>query len=189
MLSIDSIDMISLRPDLSLQPITTLDQERLLELMMKIYRPVYQHLWFDDGSSYLASQFNLQQLQSDLSSPTVFYYFVHLKEELIGILRFLKDCPTSAINESNTTKLHRIYLDPSIHGKGIGKALMRWMFDFLKEQNQESIWLECMDTQLAAYHFYQQLGFKTIEPFTLDSPTMRSEMRGMLRMKLNLNNA
>jgi len=180
--------MISLTPALSLQPVALNDQEKLFHLMMKIYRPVYQHLWLDDGSSYVASQFNVQQLQSELSSPGAFYYFVHFKKQPIGILRFLKDTTTSAIKETNTTKLHRIYLDPSVHGQGIGKALMHWLIEFSITQDQQSIWLECMDSQLAAYHFYKQLGFKTVEAFTLDSPTMRSEMRGMLRMKFNLNN-
>lgn len=188
MLSTDLMDMFPLRPDLSLQPVALKDQEKLFHLMMKIYRPVYQHLWFDDGSHYVASQFNAQQLQKELSSPDAFYYFVLHKEEPIGILRFLKHTTTSAIKETNTTKLHRIYLDPSVHGQGIGKALMHWLIDFSITQNQQSIWLECMDTQLAAYHFYKQLGFTIVEPFRLDSPTMRSEMRGMLLMKLDLNN-
>lgn len=181
--------MISVIPDLSLQPVSVKEQEKLFHLMMKIYRPVYQHLWFDDGTSYVASQFNLEQLQRELSTPSVCYYFVHFKKEPIGILRFLKNSTTSAIKETNTTKLHRIYLDPSVHGQGLGKALMEWLIAFSITQDQQSIWLECMDTQMAAYHFYKQLGFKTVEAFTLDSPTMRSEMRGMLRMKLNLNNS
>jgi ribosomal protein S18 acetylase RimI-like enzyme len=189
MLSIDLMDMISLRPELSLQQVRLKDQEKLFLLMMKIYRPVYQHLWFDDGSSYVESQFNAQQLQNELSSPNASYYFVLHREEPIGILRFLKDTTTSAIKETNTTKLHRIYLDPSVHGQGIGKALMHWLIEFSITQDQQSIWLECMDTQMAAYHFYKQLGFTTVESFTLDSPTMRSERRGMLRMKMNLNNS
>lgn len=178
--------MIAVLPELSLQPVTLNEQEKLFDLMMKIYRPVYQHLWFDDGSSYVSSQFNRQNLKLELSDTNASYYFVYFKELPIGILRFLKDTTTSAIKETNTTKLHRIYLDPSVHGQGIGKAVMQWLIKFSSTQDQQSIWLECMDTQLAAYHFYKQLGFKTVEAFRLDSPTMRSEMRGMLRMKLNL---
>ena len=178
--------MISVLPELSLQPVTLKEQEKLFDLMMKIYRPVYQHLWFDDGSSYVSSQFNRQNLKLELSETNASYYFVYFKEALIGLLRFLKDCKTQVIEEPHTTKLHRIYLDPSVHGQGIGKALMQWLIKFSISQDQQSIWLECMDTQLSAYNFYKHLGFKTVDTFRLDSPSMRSERRGMLLMQLPL---
>jgi|GEM_PF-387280 len=181
--------MISLLPDLVLYPVTLNEQKKLFNLMMNIYRPVYQHLWWDDGSNYVESQFNEAQLQLELSNPNASYYFVHFKEEPIGILRFICDSEINNIKERNTTQLHRIYLDPLVHGQGIGSALMCWLIAFSITQNQQSIRLECMDTQLAAFHFYKQFGFKIVEAFQLDSPTMRSEMRGMLRMELNLNNS
>jgi hypothetical protein len=63
---------------------------------------------------------------------------------------------------------------------------MAWLEGFAQENRQQTIWLECMDTQLAAYNFYKGLGYMIFEPFILDSPKMRPEYRGMLRMKLDI---
>lgn len=174
---------IKIGEQLYLDTVRLSKQQDLLQLMMDIYRPVYQHLWFDDGSGYVNSQFNQENLAAELAHPKTGFFFVVYNQEYVGILRFLMDTPTAKLSEPNTTKLHRIYLSPSVHGLGFGKVLIEWLAKFASENSQQSIWLECMDTQLAAYNFYKKMGFATFDPFILDSPKMRSEYRGMLRMK------
>jgi len=184
--TMETLDSIQINDQLQLQAVDPSQQARLFQLMMDIYRPVYQHLWHDDGSGYVHSQFNPENLKAELVVPHAHYYFVISRGETIGILRFIMDCPTSKLPQVNCIKLHRIYLAPATHGKGIGKLLMVWLEGFAQENGQQTIWLECMDTQLAAYKFYQKLGYSTLEPFVLESPKMKPEYRGMIRMKLDV---
>jgi len=179
-------EIISISDQLKLKPVTNKEQPLLLQLMMDIYRPVYQHMWFDDGSGYVHSLFNPSHLALELNDADARYYFVTSENKTIGILRFLLNHSTKSLTEQNTIKLHRIYLAPITHGKGFGRMIMNWLQQFAQNNQQESIWLECMDTQLTAYNFYKRLGFEIFETFTLESPTMRQEYRGMVRMKLDI---
>jgi hypothetical protein len=45
--------MIVVSDTITLTAITINDQEKLFELMSRIYLPEYRHLWFDDGSWYM----------------------------------------------------------------------------------------------------------------------------------------
>lgn len=177
---------INISQELRLLPIAIDEQERLKKMMHHIYKPVYRHLWHDDGTGYVESQYNRDQLVSELSLGNARYYFVEYKAELMGMLRFLIDCPYDGSTTANTLKLHRIYLDPAKHGSGIGSQLVTYVMEEARKSNQESIWLECMDTQEPAIHFYKKMGFFIEKSFKLDSPTMKEEFRGMLLMKINL---
>ncbi len=174
--------MITIDEQLQLEPITISSQPYLMDLMMRIYRPVYQHLWFDDGTDYVQSQFNPDQLKLELEDKRASFYFVVFKEERVGIFRFIKNCPTALLPAHQVTKLHRIYLNPTVHGNGLGKKLMDWLQMVAQHSQQEYIWLESMDTQQPAIQFYERQGFQVFEPFLLDAPNMRPERRGMLRM-------
>ncbi|BAO56376.1 protease synthase and sporulation negative regulatory protein pai 1 [Nonlabens marinus S1-08] len=171
---------------LRLLPIGIDEQERLRRMMHLIYKPIYRHLWKDDGEAYVESQYNKDQVLTELSLPNARYYFVEYKSEVVGMLRFLFDCPYEKSPNLNTTKLHRIYLDPATHGSGIGSQLIDYVFEQAIKNNQKSVWLECMDTQEPAIRFYKKKGFYIERPFTLDSPTMNKEFRGMYLMKYDL---
>ncbi|WP_164549900.1 GNAT family N-acetyltransferase [Nonlabens ponticola] len=153
--------------------------------MMRIYRPVYQHLWFDDGSEYVYSQYNEEQLKTDLADSNAVYYFVNFNKQIVGIFRFIEAVMPS-IKNTKAIKLLRLYLDPAVHGLGIGKELISWLIAYARKQNFDCIWLESMDSQQQAIQFYKKVGFEIDHAFVLDSPSMRSTYRGMYRMKLNL---
>jgi ribosomal protein S18 acetylase RimI-like enzyme len=177
---------IIINDQLQLLPIAIDEQERLKKMMQLIYTPVYRHLWQDNGEAYVESQYNKDQVISELSLDNARYYFVEYKSEVMGMLRFLFDCPYDGSESKNTTKLHRIYLDPATHGSGVGSQLVTYVMSEARKHNQESVWLECMDTQQPALKFYEKMGFYIEKTFKLDSPTMKEEFRGMLLMKIKL---
>ncbi len=178
--------MISLDQHLVLAPIKEEDQPKLLELMLRVYRPVYGHLWVDDGSSYVHSQFNLSQLKKELNERGSFFYFVKYQGIEQGIIRYIENCSTPGLPQEGSLKLHRLYLTTELHGKGYGKKLMSHVINHANLHGQHSIWLESMDTQQQALNFYTRMGYKPLEHFKLDSPNMRPEYRGMIRMLLEL---
>ena len=179
-------EAVVLNPDVKLLPIAIDEQERLRRMMHLIYKPVYQHLWQDNGEAYVESQYNRDQVMTELALENARYYFVEFKGEVMGMLRYLFDCPYPDCAQQNVTKLHRIYLDPATHGSGIGGLLVNYVVDQAAQARQKSVWLECMDTQEPAIKFYHKMGFYTERPFQLDSPSMKPEFRGMLLMKKDL---
>jgi len=174
--------MIQVSNTLKLTEITIGDQEKLFDLMTRIYVPVYEHFWEDQGKSYIESLYNDINLKKELEDLNACYYFVHYTNEVIGILRILKDAPLSDVPIKKAAKIHRIYLDPKIQGKGLGKTLLNWVEIMAKDSGKDIIWLEAMDQQQAAVGFYKSVGFVVSGTFSFNSKIMHAPLRGMYRM-------
>jgi hypothetical protein len=61
--------MIVVSDTITLTAITN-DQEKLFELMSRIYLPEYRHLWFDDGSWYMEKIYSYTNMERDLAITT-----------------------------------------------------------------------------------------------------------------------
>ncbi len=173
---------MQLSETLSLRTISFADALQLKQLMYRIYPPPYKHLWKDNGHWYVEETFNEIALKKELSEPNAAYYFVAYQAETIGVLRFIHNVPLSDVPESKATKLHRIYLDPKLHGKGIGAVLMQWVKKQTIENGSQILWLEAMDTQQQALQFYKNLGYEVSSDFRLSFKLMHEHLRGMHRM-------
>lgn len=168
--------------DLVLNSIQLADQQRLYQLMCKIYLPVYKHLWPDEGDWYLNTFYGKENLDKELADPDSRYYFVDYKNKTIGILRIGLNAPFTKLKSRKPVKLHRIYLDPTVHGKGLGKKLMAWVEQEFCIPGPSLLWLEVMDSQHAAIRFYEKLGFNKVQAFRLPYKAMYEHMRGMYSM-------
>ena len=175
-------DTLNISDTISLVAITLDDADALLNLMHTIYVPPYKHLWQDDGDWYVQNTFNSDVLKEELADNNKDYYFIVYKNESVGILRLLHDVPLKDFENIKATKLHRIYLDPKVHGKGIGKIMMDWTSQEAIKNNSQLIWLEAMDTQQQALAFYEKLGYQISSDFRLTFDLMYEHLRGMHRM-------
>ncbi|WP_276166685.1 GNAT family N-acetyltransferase [Zobellia alginiliquefaciens] len=174
--------MHKLTVDLYLKPITIGEYQQLYDLMCTIYPPAYSHLWPDKGASYINSLYAKENLEKELGQPNSEYFFITYKNEKAGILKVLLNESLPPDHTVNGTKLQRIYLDQSLQGKGIGKALILWVEREYRTTEKSTLWLEVMDTQDQALRFYEKLGFKKVNSFSFDSDFMHEAMRGMYRM-------
>lgn len=177
---------IQLSESISLKAVTLNDTVILKELMHKIYPPPYKHLWEDDGYWYVEETFSKPALEKELADPHALYYFVEYQKEVVGVLRIMYDVPLSDNSDLKATKLHRIYLDPKLQGKGFGKLLMDWSKQQAIDNGSQIIWLEAMDTQDQALQFYKKLGYVISSDFRLTFNLMHEHLRGMYRMYLTL---
>ena len=171
-----------LTENVSLRPVTLNDATVLKELMHQIYPPPYKHLWEDNGYWYVEQTFNTTVLEKELADLNSSYYFVEYKNETVGILRIVYDVTLSDKSDLKATKLHRIYLDPKLQGKGLGKLLMDWSKQQAIKSGSKIIWLEAMDTQEQALQFYKKLGYTISSDFKLTFKSMHEHLRGMHTM-------
>jgi ribosomal protein S18 acetylase RimI-like enzyme len=179
--------MPPLSAELSLTPVQYHDQAELYTLMQRIYPPVYAHMWPDGGKWYLESQYNERQLARELGEEGAEYHFVCLHDRAVGMLRLIDDRPLSDRPGPRGSKLHRLYLDPAIHGRGVGRGVVEWAIRTRTATGFDLLWLEAMDTAAAALAFYRRMGFAITAPFVLDMPLMYPGCRGMYRMAIELN--
>lgn len=174
--------MIKITPQLTLNEISVDDQPTLLRLMQHIYPQTYAHLWQDEGVNFINNVYGIDNLSKELKNPDSLYCFVEYDKAIVGILRLLDNNPLADLPHEPATKLHRIYLDNGIQGKGIGKALINWCTQRAANQGHAIVWLEAMDTQEGAISFYENQGFSISGKGSLALELLYPHLQGMYRM-------
>ena len=174
--------MIQVSKEVSLKPIQLEDQGLLMEVIRRIYLPVYHHLWTDNGEFYFEKNYSVKNVAEELTEIGAVYYFVFYKSKIIGILRILFGKECIDFPGETATKLHRIYLEPEVHGLGIGQILLDWTMEQSKVQKSSILWLEAMDTQKQSLKFYQKNNFNISGSFKLEVPNIIAKWQGMHRM-------
>lgn len=175
-------DQEILSEELTLGRIKKQDHQIVRTLMSKVYPPPYLHIWEDDASWYLELVYNQVNFEKEIEEPDTYYYFINYNQGSIGVLRVCHNAPLIDYPDKKATKLHRIYIDQSIHGKGIGKILLQWVEDQCRKRGDDILWLEAMDTQQQALKFYESNGFDICGSMRLDFDIMLPEYRGMHRL-------
>ncbi|WP_116125317.1 GNAT family N-acetyltransferase [Lewinella sp. IMCC34183] len=167
---------------LSFVPVRPDQQPTLYALMRRIYPPVYAYLWPDGGAWYVDAQYSPENVHRELAEPDADYRFIQLNDEPVGIVRSVAGRPAPDRLTLNATKLHRLYLDPAVAGRGIGSRALEFVEAQCRKRGDKLLWLEAMDSAADALAFYERLGFARLAPFTLEMPRMLPAYRGMWRM-------
>lgn len=180
------MEIIAITESLTLESITSNGYEKLYRLMYDIYPKTYAHFWTDNGDWYVNMLYNPTNIQQELMEENAAFYFVNFEHDVVGILRIQYHETYPKYPDRKATKLHRIYLDPKTHRKGIGKALINWTKEQAKLVGDEILWLEGMDTQSPAISFYEKMGFQIGSHVILPHVRILVERRGMHQMWLSL---
>ncbi len=67
-----------------------------------------------------------------------------------------------SIEEPTVYRLHKIYIDPTQQGKGIGKLLINFIIDDIQPKSATDLELN-VNRHNKALHFYQKLGFTILK--------------------------
>ena len=94
------------------------------------------------------------------------------KKKHIFLIAELEEEPVGFASYSNTEtdgvfKLHKIYVLPTIQGKGLGKALLEFIIAEIKELKGKALQLNVNRTNQAKA-FYERLGFSIIKEEDID---------------------
>ncbi len=171
--------MIVVSENIHLKEITLSDSIQLKRLMQEVYTPAYKHFWKDQGDWYVNSQYSTHNIQKELLEENSDYYFVVFKGEIIGNFRILWDKKLKGLEGKKAVKLHRVYLHPKTHGKGIGKSLLSWLEGTAKQKGYEIIWLDAMNEQSQAFQFYNKQGYLYHSHCFLDFELLHNNVRKM----------
>jgi GNAT superfamily N-acetyltransferase len=171
---------------LVLNPIQSEDQPILYQLMDEVYRAGYRYIWVDEGDWYVNLIYNPHTVYKELKRSTSNYFFVEVDGVKIGVLKYDFPFSPKEIEIPRAMKLHRLYLHPDFHGKGIAQSLVSHCEMVAKENGLEGIWLEAMECQPQAMRFYVKVGFEKVLTYTLDFERIFPEYRQIQIMKKSL---
>ncbi len=109
----------------------------------------------------LDKMYNQGELLGQLRGGHTFLIASELKED-VGFAGF-----SVVDSESHVYKLHKLYVLPKMHGKGVGKILMNEVVDQIKAQGAKFLRLN-VNRDNKAKDFYEKAGFKIKETVNLD---------------------
>jgi diamine N-acetyltransferase len=173
--------MIRLDEDIALKPLGAADAVLLSTVAIEAYRDHYATTWYDGGEWYMQTFLSAARLQQELQEPDARFYLILFNEAAVGFLKLNRNKPLPD-SEQKALELERIYLTKAVSGKGIGTAVLHWVFEQAAQEKATLLWLKVMDTNPDAVRFYEKLGFEICGTHQVDFPQKKEDMRGMFVM-------
>ena len=92
------------------------------------------------------------------------HHFILAKENnrAVGFASYEFDC-----DQTNKTKIHKIYVLSTQQGKGLGKFLLDYVAKEAKKRNNKALFLN-VNKYNPAQHFYKKLGFEITKEEVID---------------------
>lgn len=114
-----------------------------------------------DMQEFLDKNFNVTQLEHELSSSSEHYFFAELDGLPVGYLQFKENYESfPAIKKWKAVELKRIYVLKELHGKGVAQKLIHFILQFALENNFEVVFLSVWEHNYRARVFYEKIGFE-----------------------------
>ncbi len=115
-----------------------------------------------DLDTFLQNNYNDEAIKKELADPKNIYHLIYYNEQPAGFSKIILGAPHPNIQQTNVTKLDRIYLLKEFYGLKIGYQLLSYNIQFSKEYDQCGMWLFTWTGNHRAVDFYLKAGFEII---------------------------
>ena len=118
----------------------------------------------DDIQSYIRESFSTERLRSELTNPRNLFLLAYLAEAgpPHGYAKLRTGTTDASVKGPGPIELHRIYVDRSAVGRGVGAALMQASFDTARRGGHKTLWLGVWERNERAISFYKRWGFEVV---------------------------
>jgi ribosomal protein S18 acetylase RimI-like enzyme len=145
----------------TIRKLTRKDIPQLRELAIRIYRATFSNLNSPENmEAFLQKDYSIDAFNLEFDDQTSAYYFACADNSPVGYLRLRKTNEAEPYLGTNTIELHRLYVDPSYQGRGVGRDLMQFALDYAFELKVEWIWLGVWEHNPKAQEIYRKWGFE-----------------------------
>ena len=143
--------------DLSIKIATNSDFTSIKEIAYLSWKIAYSHILSKDQMVYMLNRFyEPSGLQQNLDANHLFF-LIQENNSNLGFVSIEYNYQNKPV-----TRLHKLYLHPSAHGKGIGKFAIDFITKKASENNNFVISLN-VNKYNNALHFYKKIGFKIVD--------------------------
>jgi len=115
-----------------------------------------------DISTFISKTYTKDKLLVELENLKNIYHLIYYNNTIAGFSKIVLNTPNTNIENSNITKLDRIYLLKAFYGKKLGAELFDFNVKLAKKKEQKGIWLAVWVENLRAFNFYSKSGFKIV---------------------------
>lgn len=132
------------------------------ELAKKSWNFAYVDIISQGQINYMLDlMYSEETLGQHFENPDYQYYLVQENNEFLGFIGF------EFHQESETTKLHRIYFLKEAQGKGLGKKAVEFVINEAKKVDDKRVTLT-VNKNNSAQKFYESQGFKVYDEAIFD---------------------
>lgn len=138
------------------------DLPALADLARKIWWAVYPEIISRGQIEYMLDRgYDLSVLEAELDSG-IHFPLLWQGKTLIGLASY------GPVGDGSEAKLHKIYLDPSWHGQGLGRQLLAWIENEAADRNYRAIILQVNKRNVRAIAAYRRRGFRVRDEIVVD---------------------
>jgi ribosomal protein S18 acetylase RimI-like enzyme len=146
-----------------LDAMTAADFETLARLAETIWRVHYTKIIGSAQIDYmLAERYTLEKLRLYLNADDRWLMLLRIDNHAVGY------CSYALTDDPGEMKLEQLYLLPELHGKGLGKLMLRHVKEQARVRGRSTLTLQTNKRNAAAIAFYRKAGFTVREEAVFD---------------------
>jgi len=152
-------------PPLQIRPAHPDDAEPLAALAAQSCRDAFASgNSAEDIEAYVSESFSVERLRAELldDDNTFLLAFARKTSAPDGYAKLRRGEPDPSVTGPDPIELHRLYVDRSAIGSGVGAALMRASLEAANRRGRRTLWLGVWEKNLRAIAFYERWGFEII---------------------------
>lgn len=144
--------------------VTSSDLVVVQELADKIWKVVYPPIIGDEQVEYmLEKMYSIESLEDQIGAKGHQIYLLEDGGIAIGFLSFSLHYG----DKNDRTRLHKLYLLPDQHGKGLGKMMLNFVLKHSENEGDKGLELN-VNKKNPAFDFYLQQGFEVEKAVVLE---------------------
>jgi len=117
----------------------------------------------EDMAAYLPSAFSAELQTRELSDPDRATLIASDEnDKAVGYAMARRGSRSDGISSERPVEVQRIYVDKSLHGRGVGDRLMNSCVDQARAWNGDTLWLAVWQENARAIAFYKRVGFAVV---------------------------
>ena len=116
----------------------------------------------EDLRLYVASTYSPDRQLAELRDPARVVWIAESLGEPLGYAMVCRESRSTAVDARRPSELQRIYADRSLHGHGVGKALLDACVDQARAWHCDVLWLGVWERNPRGIAFYEKWGFRRV---------------------------
>lgn len=105
---------------------------------------------------------------AELADPMCHFLVAELEDHLVGYLLLRDTTPPPSVPGDRPLLIDRFYVDPSVHGQGIGRALLHRAVRHAQARDHDLLWLSVWEHNHRAIGLYRRWGFLAVGEIAFD---------------------
>lgn len=137
---------------------------RLSALMRDLFVAAYRHCSTPANvAAFLDATYTEPLQRAELQNASIESVVVERGADWLGFaqLRFARPAP-DGVTLAQGAELGRLYLDPRVQGRGLGRLLLRDLESRVRARGRDGLWLNVWQEAPQALAFYRREGFEIV---------------------------